>query len=230
MTVLDPFAPAAAWFAAGCPEPNWAGRSKNATPRPPTREGVCALTGLNGDVVDARHVLSDMFTAWDRFPFQHVDPDGVAFSFAAAWAFRHRPFQQQPSAFIDGVFREQLKPSELRAALDNLGQYDAVCVPISRQKHVLPFAARGCVRVDDETITWTDRDRTLLATYAWFRSLGFGEAALTEPAPRWTILKRLDTPTAAAVLAAWDELDRWREHPVRLDVAARATRKDPEPA
>ena len=43
------------------------------------------MTGARGEVWDARHVVSDSWTAWHLFGFRHVDPAGVGFGAAAAW-------------------------------------------------------------------------------------------------------------------------------------------------
>lgn len=230
MTAVDPTALHDAWTAAGQPQPNWAGRSRTPKPPPPQRHGICALTGITGQVVPIRHVLSDLFTTWDRLPFLHTDPQGPALSLAAAWAFRHRPFQQHPSAHLpqlEPAFQTDLTPNQLHTALTHLNGHGFVCVPISRQKHVLPFATRGHVRVDDEHFPWTDNDRHLLQLVTKLRALGFGETALTEPAPRWPTLRKLDPDTTRFVLNTWRELDPWRTHPARLAVACRATRNNP---
>lgn len=94
------------WDAAGRPEPNWTGKAKTARSAPPVRQGVCALLGRRCDVVDIRHVLSDLFTAWDRLPHRTHPEAGL--SIPAAWAFRSRPAMQRPHAIIDGTFREHL--------------------------------------------------------------------------------------------------------------------------
>lgn len=98
MTAVDPTALHDAWTAAGQPQPNWAGRSRTPKPPPPQRHGICALTGLTGQVVPIRHVLSDLFTTWDRLPFLHTDPQGPALSLAVACrATRNNP-QENPDA------------------------------------------------------------------------------------------------------------------------------------
>lgn len=213
------------WVAAGSPEPNWAGRSKTPKPPPPSRHGVCALTGQVGEVVDIRHVLSDLFTTWDRLRWRHAPDAGL--SIPAAWAFRHRPLQQQPHALTSTGFRA-VQPSELFDALCTLEDDSFVSVPQSRQKHLVPFAELGTVRVDDRTLRWRPDDAHALGTYRGLRRLGFGETALTQPSPPWPTLSRLPTPEKRWVLVHWADLDQWRTDPDRLDVAARATRADKE--
>lgn len=211
------------WEAAGRPAPNWQGKAKTARTQPPTRPGICALTGVRGDVVDARHVLSDSFTTWDRFRYATVDPQGLAFGPAACWALRHRAGMQRPHALIDGTYREVTAP-ELFDALHNLDDKGFVAVPQSRQKHLTPWAQLGTIRVDDENLRWTSTDVDRLDTYMTLRQAGFGETALMEREPRWAILTRLSGGLRRQVLDMWHRLDPWRAHPAYMDVAARATR------
>lgn len=215
----------AAWEAARRPTPNWTGKAKTARATPSTRPGVCALTGRVGDVVDARHVVSDVFMGWDRFRFRDRDPAGIGFSIPAAWAFRERVAMQQPHALIDGRWLLVTAPG-LYDALERLDERGFVIVPQSRQKHLLPWAEMGTVRVDDETLSWAPAEVARLAVYARLRAVGFGEAALGERSPRWVVLSRCADP--GAVLAEWPLLDPWRAHPAYLDVAARATRTPEE--
>ena len=217
----------ACWEAAGRPEPNWQGRSKTATAAPPVRDGVCALTGQVGPVVEMSAILSDLFTTWDRLPHR-LRPD-AGLSFAAAWAFKERPLQQLPHGIVDGQF-VQLDPPQLFNALAALpaAPRSLLCVPQSRQKHLVPFSELGAVRVDDETLSWSDADALRLGFVRRLRAFGFGEAALTEPAPRWVVMTRLAIGDQAEVLAGWRALDGWRRHPAYLDVACRATRTPKE--
>lgn len=215
------------WQAAGRPDPNWAGRSKSATAAPRSRDGICALTGQVGTVVEPGAILSDLFTTWDRLPWRLAP--GAGLSFAAAWAFKERAHQMQPHGLIDGTWGP-LDPPSLFAALSSLPHStgDIITVPQSRQKHLVPFCVAGHVRVDDETLSWDVLDVKRLEMVARLRELGFGEAALAEPAPRWVVMARTAISDQSFVLAAWDALRPWRTHPAYLDVACRATRAPKE--
>lgn len=213
------------WEAAGRPEPNWQGKARTVRAVPPVRDGVCALTGARGDVVDLRHVLSDLFTTWDRLPHR-LHPD-AGLSIPAAWAFRERIAMQQPHALVDGRWTQVDAPA-LFDALASFGPSSVVTVPQSRQKHLLPYVELGTVRVDDESLPWTPADAARLETYAQLRSLGYGETALSEREPRWALLNKHGTEDRRWVLSHWHDLDVWRAHPSYLDVAARATRQPKE--
>lgn len=218
------------WERAGRPEPNWTGKAKTLRAAPPTRDGICALTGVVGLVVDIRHVLSDLFTEWDRLPHRNHPLAGI--SIPAAWAFRLRVAMQWPHVCIGDGPLTQVDPEGLRDALVALPTHPQgiVCVPQSMQKHLLPFATPGTVRTDAETLTWTVADVERLRAVETLRGLGFGEAALAEPAPRWPTMSRLDPQARSTVLGLWRDLAPWRTHGAYLDVACRATRKPKEPA
>jgi hypothetical protein len=109
-----------------------------------------------------------------------------------------------------------------------LDQDSAVIIPVSRQKHVLPFAEWGRVRTDDDTIVWDADNVRRLAVFFDLRAAGFSESALSEPSPRWATLSRLDADRKRFVVTAWPLLDPWRTRPSCLAVAARATRKPKE--
>lgn len=216
---------ASVWSAAGEPEPDWTGKAKTARTAPDQFDGQCALTGAIGPCVDLRHVLSDLWSGWDHL--RHLDRSRPALSIPAAWAFRLRVAMQRPHICDADGFREAT-PDDLYHRLLRPDTAMVVTVPQSRQKHLLPFAVRGTVRTDDETLPWGAVEAARLGAYAVLRGDGFGETALAEPAPRWPILQRAVNP--ASVVALWPELDPWRAHPAYLDVAARATRQPKEPS
>lgn len=217
ITVID-----AMWAAAGRPDPDWTGKAATARPAPPSRPGVCAMTGARGEVWDARHVVSDSWTAWDLFGFRHVDPAGVGFGAAAAWALRTRRLFQRPHALVGASWVELDGPG-LYDALVALDGHGTVLVPISRQKHVTPHARWGHVATDDGPIPWTAADNERLDVYRRLRAAGFGESALTEPAPRYQIIARADNPSE--IMELWPALDGWRRSYGYMEVAARATRR-----
>src|SRR5690606_16602595 len=141
-------------------------------------------------------------TTVDRFRHRDLDPDGLALGEAAAWAVRHRTAMQQPHATDTAGQLVEVDPETLRVALGRLAVDPTtwVLVPQSRQKHLLPWAEPGSVRIDDRSLPWGRRDMDRLGTLAALRQLGFGEAALAEPAPRWPILTRLDPDARKWVL------------------------------
>ncbi len=219
----------ALWEATGQPPPNFQGKARKVVEPPTPRDGVCAITGEQGPVWPVAKV-STTLTTIDRMRHRDADPQGLALGPAGAWAVRHRVAMQQVHIAPPGKPLVPAGPMELRLALCAMpGQRGWwVLVPQSRQKHLLPWADPGTVRVDDETLRWTHDDVRRLAAYAELRDLGFGETAQAHPAPPWPVLAKLTAQQQIRVLTSWDLLTQWRKHPAYLDVAARATRKPKE--
>ncbi|MGH3993091.1 MAG: hypothetical protein ACRDSN_11595 [Pseudonocardiaceae bacterium] len=219
----------ALWDAARRPEPNWQGKAKTVRCAPTPRPGVCALTGEAGMVWDGTHVVSDLFTGWDGLRFRNVDPAGLGFGPAGAWVIRLQVAMRRAHVLRGGEL-VMPDPPGLFAALVALPHEptSVVSVPTSGQKHLLPWAEPGAVRTDNMTLRWSAGDVDRLRLYRWLRGLGFGETALSEPAPRWVAVRGLAAPDVRMVMSRWGELDPWRAVPTRLDVAARATRTPKE--
>lgn len=157
------------WNLAGRPAPDWQGKTRTPRTPPEPRPGVCALTGVVGPVFDARHVVSDLFTSWDRLPFRHRDPAGVAFSPPAAWAFRLRAARQQPHVSDDTALTEA-DPAMLHAALVALPDHPTwVDLPLNpvydrlrrlvapRQAWRVDAAVSGARGLDQGRIEWLRR-------------------------------------------------------------------------
>lgn len=207
---------AALWDGAGRPEIPGQGRGAH-TPPAPTRTVTCILCGATAIGCAIRDVTSGNFLDWDRCP--HT---GDGFCRPCAWTLRHKPLRLTPH-----VVTATATHHDLTVLHDPLGHGVAVIVPVSRQKHVAPWARWGTVTTDNDQVTWTIEHAELLAVYAELRSLGFGETALTETEPRWQILSKLDR--RHDVIDLWHRLDPWRRRPACMDIAARATRTKDQP-
>ena len=167
-------------------------------------------------------VVSDLYSDWDRW-----DATGGACEWCI-WAHRHRPLRSRAHlVHPDAMTAVALVPSQIAALLT--GEWPPaglLVIPISRKKHVAPFAAPGMVCVDDANLPWTFRDAALVPVVAGLRSLGAGEGWLSEHEPPWPLIRR----HGLAIRDDWMRLDGWRRHaPSKLTVAILATRKDKQP-
>lgn len=172
-------------------------------------------------VSDGHPVVSDNFTDWDCCPYRHT---------ATGWCptcvhrLRHRPFRYWPHSWPDET---RLDPPALRIVLSRPVGHDRwITVPISRQIHIAFRATAGWVWTDRDRLAWTEGDVDRLAVYDRLRALGFSEVAITEPAPRFDVLRRASNKQQ--VFLDWALLDPWRSRPDYLAVAARATRAPKE--
>lgn len=170
--------------------------------------------------------MSDGFTDWDRLPWR---TGGTNFCPACTWAFRTTELRWYAHIVTAAGRAWQAKPGDLSTALSApLGEHTLVTVPVSMQKHLLPYARWGMVSTDNILLPWREHEACLFGAYRRLLALGFNGAAIAEPAPRWQPLSKLDPATRSQVMAWWPRLDPWRQARPYLEVAARATRR-PKP-
>lgn len=220
MTMTSPTHPAASgvdpmcvlWESMGRPNPE---RGPGTTP------GICARChARTDDGTRIKVVVSDKFTGWDDYT-DHPDP---LWCTACVWGHTHTPLRTQPW-LIGGPTPGPTTTSAVGDLLAApLNPYCAVSVPLSRQKHIVPFARWGMVATDDRALPWGAAEQARFLHVRALRTLGFSETALMEPAPRFEQLATLPPARMAQVLAQWKTLDTWRRDPIYLRVASLVTR------
>jgi len=121
-------------------------------------------------------------------------------------------------------------PSRIRSLLSKpVGGNSGLLLPISRKKHVTIGAGWAAISTDNKSCPWTEQDVEDLKTYEKLRFFGFGEIALLEKSPPTAVVrKKVNSKRVAEILNLWGRLDEWRNTPWKMEIAARATRKDPE--
>ena len=204
----------AAWQACGQPLPA-VHRNRN--------RGACARCGRADDeLVPTRDVVSKVFTGYDTWR----DPSGSGLCPACTWAYR-TPELRAVAHLVTFAppCLQQLEPAALADLLSVAVPADlAVIVPLRPgRKHLLPAAVWGRVTVDDAQLPWTAADADRLAAMRRLRALGFGSRMLTEPAPVWSVLRKLPRNWVDQVLTDWAALDPWRSRPPWFDLAVRAS-------
>ncbi|ULD38833.1 hypothetical protein [Rhodococcus qingshengii] len=99
----------------------------------------------------------------------------------------------------------------------------AVIVPSRMgRKHIFSDAQWGHIAVDDAQIPWTARDVVTLAAVLRLRQAGFSERDLRDPAPDYTVLRKLPSAQWHAVFDDWRAVDGWRTAPPWWAVAMRS--------
>lgn len=191
-----------------------------------TVEGLCCRCGTvsvgYAALGGTKAAVSDGFSDWDRLPYRER---GSNFCQACAWVFCTRQLRQHAQLVAhDAVYACRLVPAQLRDVLTR-PLADAVSVPIGMQKHVMPWMRWGHVATDHAVLPWGQIEAARLGIYLGLHRLGFGPAALAEPAPRFDVLAKLDPGDRDMALTVWGDLDPWRQSQPYLDVAARCVRK-----
>ena len=171
-------------------------------------------------------MVSRSFTAFDSW----VDPLAAALCSPCGWAYTDSDLRTHPHLVTRAP---SLTPVGLSAVAHQLREAlpvdQALIVPLRPgRKHLLPEAAWGRLTTEDGQLTWTSTDATLLAAMVRLRVLGFGSRMLlTEPAPPWPVLRRLDPARWASVLQDWRHLDGWRRRTPWLRLAAHLSAPTP---
>lgn len=184
--------------------------------------GSCARCGRQGQISVAAAV-SKNFTGYDGW----VAPGRPGTCAACTWAHTYEPLRRTPHLISAGQLAE-LDLSGVRQILTNdngLPADVALIYPLRPgRKHLLPIATWGRVTIDDMRLPWAGQDAARLQLVIKLRRQGFTGPALSEPAPPYTRLRKLDSDQWPSVLDAWEQLAVWRSRPGWLDLAVSTTR------
>lgn len=174
--------------------------------------GRCRRCGSEDQVTPLSAVVSAKFTGFD----QMRAGDGLCAP--CAWAFESKT-RQLTMAISPHQARVLDAPALFEVLL--LPVRDAVVVPITGRKHVLPYAQWGSARVDDANLAWTQADANRLRVVASLRSRGVPASTLHDPTPPWAWARRnLDLTTTTQ--REWDAIAPWRNTPY-VALAIKAT-------
>lgn len=181
----------------------------------------CATDGVATTPTTA--VVSRSFTGYDDW----AAPAEAGLCRACAWSYRAGQWRRRMHVVRSAPTPTVtvMSPRGLQRLLSRpLANDTAVVVPLRPgRKHVLPHAQWGTVAVDDGTLAWVEADVAALAAMIRLRLLGFGAAALSDPAPPWRFLRGVPDARWSSVLADWEILGRRRGFPMWWDLAVRAS-------
>ena len=181
----------------------------------------CAADGVAATPTTA--VVSRSFTGYDGW----AAPAEAGLCGACAWMYRAGQWRSRmhvvrsaPTPTVAVV-----SPRGLQRLLSHPLPNDAAVVAPLRpgRKHVLPHAQWGTVAVDDGNLAWQEADVAALTAMNRLRLLGFGAAALSDPAPPWRALRGVPDTRWSSVLADWKFLERRHGFPMWWDLALRAS-------
>lgn len=180
--------------------------------RPDAGPGRCKRCGSVTRVVALDDVVSAKFTGFDQLQ------SGDGLCAACTWSF----------ASTTRLLTLVITPTKARV-LDTPSLYevllapvrDAVVVPFSGRKHVLPSAHWGTVRVDDANLVWTSSDAERLRVVANLRTSGVPPAALHQPTLPWA-WARQHLELIGTTQREWETIAPWRNTPY-LALALKAT-------
>lgn len=214
----------ALWRALGCP-------SSTTKATPLNEQAPCAGCGGPGGRFLIKAVVSDKFTGWDPYTGDNGVTGDPAWCDGCTWAHTAVELRVRPWLItVDGQFGQPSREALHDMLSRPLPAHTALSVPVSRKKHLVPYLRWGEVRGDDRSLPWSPTHAGRFRLVLWMRALGFSEAALTAPAPRFEQLVALTPKQMAEVMRAWEELNAWRADTAYLDVALTASRATAHPS
>lgn len=195
------------WHASGEPVP---------TKAPRDRAGTCSRCGAFDDHASrVKAVVSDKFTGWDAYT-RHPDP---LWCTACAWGHSEGSLRTQSWRIGGGRTIRATRTTLATELAQPVPPLVSLVIPVSRHKHLLPAARWGVITTDERHLIWEHDEAHLFKTVVWLRGLGFNEAALREPTPRFEVLTRSNGALMGLVLQRWADLTPWRQDPAYMDVA-----------
>lgn len=182
----------------------------------------CGRCGSVGAVMTpVRQVVSKQFTAYSRW----LDPGADTLCETCVWLYRNRSLRSDIHLVRQsGPTLDVLTERQLAQLLSVPLPHDTAVIVPSRmgRKHIFADARWGHIAVDDAQIPWTARDVGTLAAVMRLRQAGFSERHLLDPAPDYTVLRRLPSTQWQTVLEDWRTIDVWRTAPPWWTVALRS--------
>lgn len=173
-------------------------------------QGPCARCGADTLLSPVTAAVSKTFTGFDGWH----DVAGRGLCPVCSWGYTTADLRQAAHQVDRAqVSLTRMTSSDVASQLlhGGLATDVALVVPLRLgRKHLLPSARWGRITVDDAQLIWTSRESDLLEDVIQLRQHGFGTRMLREPAPPFSILRRLPTRSWSNVVDAWHRLTTWR--------------------
>lgn len=181
-------------------------------------DGSCARCRADGKILPIDTVVSRNFTAWDG-----LDAAAKGFCETCAWGYSDPTLRTRP-ILITVETAHVASRDELRRLLSHpLTNQQALTLPVSGKKHLLPNLEWGCVASDDGSLLWSDDAAALMTTLLTMRGIGATEKDLLTAAPPAHLLLSSYQAQARQIFSAWETMNDWRGTPY-WDVAVKASR------
>lgn len=195
----------AAWQHSGRPEPI------NDYPKKYIISGQCSHCGQVGNVVLAKRVVSKVFTNWDHYS----NIDKPVWCNPCIWAFSEKNNRSEAIAVINDTMYTCYQIQSLKELFKtSLSEKSFVSVALKKNKHVLPYAQWGHVRIEDLTFRWAERESNWLITIEYLNSMGFALGDIkNDDSPSSFIIATISKEDAKKVYTLWETLAPLRKLP-----------------
>lgn len=197
------------WSHSGKPD-TLAGFSKYA------ESGKCSLCGEKGTVVPVKRLVSNRFTNWDDYS----NDDKPMWCNICAWAFNEKNNRSE-ALFIspESVYSCYQVQSLREMFYKPLNRHTAVSVALNKNKHVLPYAQWGTVRIEDMNILWTAQEAEWARSIGTLVSMGFALGDIKkDDSPSFATVIKLAQEEATEAYRLWDYIAPSRNNPALFNL------------
>lgn len=173
--------------------------------------GKCSLCGTTGQVVAVKRLVSNRFTNWEDYS----NDDKPVWCNICAWAFTEKNNRSEallisPEKVYSGYQVQSLREMFYKP----LNRHTALAVALKKNKHVLPYAQWGTVRIEDMNILWTAKEAGWAQSIGILVSLGFALGDIKkDESPSFATVLKLSSQEASKAYEIWKQIA-----PVRKNV------------
>lgn len=173
--------------------------------------GKCSLCGTEGPVVPVKRLVSNRFTNWDDYS----NEDKPVWCNVCAWAFNEKNNRSEALFIAPEKAYSCYQVQSLREMFyQPLNSHTAVSVALNKNKHVLPYAQWGTVRIEDMNILWTEREASWAQSIGALALMGFALGDIKKDvSPSFNTVIKLSPETASQAYALWQEIEPARRNP-----------------
>lgn len=187
-----------AWQYSGMPEPINDYASKYII------TGQCSHCGQNGKAVMAKRIVSKLFTNWDAYS----NIDKPLLCNPCIWAFSEKDNRSEAILFIEDTLYTGYQIQSMKDLMKQPLSGDSfMSAGLRKNKHVLPYAKWGHVRIEDLNFKWSVRETHWLSIVERLNSLGFALGDIkNDDSPSFSTIVKLNKDEAKEAYALWKEL------------------------
>lgn len=174
-------------------------------------DGRCSHCGHTGEAVLVKRVVSKFFTNWDLYS----NDDKPLWCNVCIWSFTEPNNKSEALVFTGGIMRSGYQVQSMKDLLKApLSESSFFSAALKKNKHVLPYAQWGKVRIEDMNLQWGEREVSWLNTIEHLISLGFlmGDIKKDE-SPTFSVIGKLNKSESAEAYLLWNELIALRKFP-----------------
>lgn len=197
------------------PNPSFVAWQKSGSPDVLTKyqkyivDGQCSLCGAKGSSIPVKRVVSFKFTNWDDYSSETLP----LWCEACTWGFFEKDNRAE-ACFITPhkVYRGYQVQSMKKMFLKALSENECISVALRKNKHVLPYASWGTVRIEDMNFTWGNREVSWLENMIRLLGLGFALGDIKkDSSPTFGTVLKLSADETTEAYKLWESIEECKK-------------------